>query len=191
MLAELKGDNEAKHKNCQLTVVTQYLQDQLQDPDTWGSSSSTVEPTWAKTKHDNLDEALKQWDETPTRIPDRPTRERTCQTWGNIMSEAQVTASPHCMTCHVLDQHPVQPEPQRHAREERDDEVEFTRIPIAGEDSEDYMSDNDSDSNNDEATPVFTQNMTRIIIQPEATGPNMDEDTRIPIVEPLLASCSR
>jgi hypothetical protein len=60
MLAELKGDNEAKQQNRQLTVVTHYLQDQLQDPDTWGSSSFTVEPTWGKTKRDNLDEVLKQ-----------------------------------------------------------------------------------------------------------------------------------
>jgi hypothetical protein len=102
------------------------------------------------------------------------------------MSEAQTTASPHCMTCQVLDQHHVQPEPQRHACEERDDEVEFTRIPIAGEDSEDYMSDNDSDSNNDETPTVFTQNMTRIIMTTEATGSHMDEDTTLPIVEPLL-----
>jgi hypothetical protein len=102
------------------------------------------------------------------------------------MPEAQPTTSPHCVTCQVLDPHPVQDELQRHALEERDDEVEFTRIPIAGEDNEDYMSDNESDSNNDEAIPVFTQNMTRIILQPEATGPNMDEDTTIPIVEPLL-----
>jgi hypothetical protein len=44
MLAELKGDNEAKRKSQQLTVMTQYYQDQLDDPNTWGSSS-IVEPT--------------------------------------------------------------------------------------------------------------------------------------------------
>jgi hypothetical protein len=140
MLEELKGDNETKHKNHQLTVVTQFPQDQLQDPDIWGSSSSAVEPTWGKTKHDNSDEALRQWEEIPTRIPDQPTRERTCQTCGDIMSETKATASPHCKTCQVLDEHTVPPEPRRrHVCEERDDEVEFTRIPIAGEDSEDFM----------------------------------------------------
>jgi hypothetical protein len=90
------------------------------------------------------------------------------------------------MTCQVLDQHHVQPKPQRHAREERDDEVEFTRIPIAGEDSEDYMSDHDSDSNNDKTPTVFTQNMTRIMMTTQTTGPHMEEDTTLLIVEPLL-----
>jgi hypothetical protein len=171
----------------QLTVLTQYLQDQLQDPDAW-SSSSAVEPNWGKTKQDNLDEALKHWVDTPTRIPDPPTKERNCHTCGDIMSEAQATASPHCMTCQVLDQHQhqVHPQPQRHAREERDDEVEFTRIPIAGEDSEDYMSDNESDTNNNDNPTVFTQNMTRIITTPKATGSHMDEDSTLLIVEPLL-----
>ena len=186
MLAELKGDKKAKRENPQLTVMTQDYQDQLDDPNTWGSSS-TVEPTWGKTKQDNLDETLKQWDETPTRIIDQPTRERTCQTCGDIMPEPHSVASPTCVTCQVLEQSTSSSrQPTRHAREERDDEVEFNRIPIAGEDSEDYMSDNDSDSINDDTPTVFTQNMTRIIMTTEPTGPHMEEDTTLPIVETLL-----
>jgi hypothetical protein len=56
MLAESKGDKEAKGKNHQLTVVHQYTQ----GPEDWGSSSFVVEPTWGNTRHDNLEEALQQ-----------------------------------------------------------------------------------------------------------------------------------
>ncbi len=78
------------------------------------------------------------------------------------------------------------------AREERDDEQEFNRIPIAGEDSEDYQneywetqSDEDKDSGHEsneeehdnENKTIFTTNMNRIVSPPPTTP--------LPIVEPL------
>ncbi len=58
--------------------------------------------------------------------------------------------------------------PTNDAREERDDEQEFSRIPIAGEDSEDFQGDCwDTESDDDKAYAKddhgkFTTNMTRI-----------------------------
>ncbi len=41
------------------------------------------------------------------------------------------------------------------AHEGRDDEQEFTRIPIVGEDSEDYNSSNDSDNDNKDTKIIY------------------------------------
>jgi hypothetical protein len=65
--------------------------------------------------------------------------------------------------------------PTNDAREEREDEQEFSRIPIAGEDSEDYQGDcwdTESDDNKAHAGDdhnKFTTNVTRIITQPNST----------------------
>jgi hypothetical protein len=71
--------------------------------------------------------------------------------------------------------------PTNDAREEREDEQEeFSRIPIAGEDSEDYQGDcwdtesdddnaHDGDDHNSEMKHKFTTNMTRIVTQPNSS----------------------
>jgi hypothetical protein len=105
------------------------------------------------------------------------------------MPTEQDKLSSNCMTCQVLDNTEHHKDQKKgYAREERDDEVEFTRIPIAGENSEDYHTDYDTDSDGDETHNVFTQNMNKIKLNEDsnATRTNDNDDHAIlPIVEPL------
>jgi hypothetical protein len=115
---------------------------------------------------------------------------RQCQTCGDQIPTEQDQLSTNCITCQVLDNR--QPNNKAHkkgyAREERDDEVEFKKIPIAGEDSEDDNTDFDTDSDSDGTHKVFTQNMNKIKLHEDinATRTNDNEDHAIlSIVEPL------
>jgi hypothetical protein len=149
-------------------LCTQYPARVTNSPKEWGSSSSVVEPTWGRTTPRNDEENLRMWEETSTRIQDIVTRVSTCKAGDETMTDHDAYTSPNCMTFNVLDDTTDQQESGNlNAREERDDEVEFTRIPIAGEDSEDYVSDDESDSNHDETTTVFTQNMSQNIMKTE------------------------
>jgi hypothetical protein len=115
---------------------------------------------------------------------------RQCQTCGDQIPTEQDQLSPNCMTCQVLDNTEPNNKAQKkgYAREERDDEVEFARIPIAGEDSGDYNTDFDTDSDGDGTHNVFTQNMNKIKLNEDSnttrTNDN-DHHTILPIVEPL------
>jgi hypothetical protein len=154
VLAELKGD---KTSQCNSQLL-KWLTNQRKSQDNWGSSTVEIEPTWGNNKQSNEENDLKRWEETPTRQQEKTHQMRQCQTCGDNMPAEQDKLSSYCTTCQVLDnteQHTDQK--KGYAREERDDEIEFARIPIAGEDSEDYHTDYDTDSEGDETRNVFTQ----------------------------------
>jgi hypothetical protein len=156
----------------------------------WGSSTVEFQPTWGNNRQNNEEKDLQQWEDTPTRKQDKTHQMRQCQTCGDQIPTEQDQLSPNCMTCQVLDNTEPNNKAQKkgYAREERDDEVEFARIPIAGKDSEDYNTDFDTDSDGDETHKVFTQNMNKIKLHEDsnATQTNDNDDHAIlPIVEPL------
>ena len=101
--------------------------------------SSSSEPiTWGTTQVRNRTEELRQWEETPTyKVADKK----------DTTSDAK---QPYDTKTNATQQRTRRTDD---AHEERDDEQEFHRIPIAGEDSEDYQneyweteSDKDKDS---------------------------------------------
>jgi hypothetical protein len=185
VLAELKGDKTSQWNSELLKWIT----NQRKRQDNWGSSTVEFEPTWGNNKQRNEENDLKQWEDTPTRKQNKTHQMRQCQTCGDQIPTEKNQLSPNCMTCQVLDNTEHNKDQKKgYAREERDDEFEFTRIPIAGEDSEDYNTDFDTDSDSDGTHNVFTQNMNKIKLNADSnairTNDN-EEHAILPIVEPL------
>jgi hypothetical protein len=131
--------------------------------------SSSSEPiTWGATQARNQAEELRQWEETPTHeVTDKK----------DATSDAKQPYDTGSATQQSTRR-------TNNAHEDRDDEQEFHRIPIAGEDSEDYQneyweteSDEDKDSgqksneeeHDNENKIIFTTNMNRIVSLPPTT----------------------
>jgi hypothetical protein len=187
------------------TIPPIHTQDLLESPviskDAHSSNSalesSSSEPiTWGNRQVRDHAEELRQWQETPTRetltkkeqskVPfledandntqyDRPATStflRFYSTEPDYLNTNTPQVTPGNATERSTDH---DKRPTNDAREEREDEQEFSRIPIAGENSEDYHGDCwDTDSDDDKAHAgddhnKFTTNMTRIIPHPNPT----------------------
>ncbi len=172
VLAELKGDKTSK---CNSELL-KWITNQRQRQDNWGSSTVEFQPTWGNNRQSNEEKDLKQWEDTPTRKQKKTHQMRPCQTCGDQMPTEQDKLSPNCMTCQVLDDTEQTNTEQKkgYAREERDDE--------------DYHTDFDTDSDDDETHKVFTQNMNKIKLNEDNNvmrANDTDDHTILPIVEPL------
>ncbi len=196
-------------------IFAQVILDSLEPPTDTQTSSIAIESsssgptTWGNSRARNHAEELKQWQETPTQdnIKDHAQYNTSAQNedspydrtpastflrfYSNEPAYLNPNASPLNATTDTGSSTHTSKRPTRDAREEREDEQEFHRIPIAGEDSEDYQREywetdsNDShdhdpnsqeESKDNEETSVFTTNMYRIVSLPT---------TPLPIVEPL------
>jgi hypothetical protein len=109
-------------------------------PGDWGSSS--VEPiAWGRTVPVNQEENLKQWNNIPTitglqtdakhlhPVPENKNQESSSNTENDEYKEDPYYYDPSLTH--------LRADSKKLAREDRDDEQEFNRIPIAGEDSDD------------------------------------------------------
>ncbi len=172
-------------------------------------SSSSKPITWGSSQARNHAEELKQWQETPThddikdhgqsdtfeQKEDSQYNRTPASTFLRFYSHEPAYLNPNASPLNtMIDTGSYTHTSKRQtndAREEREDEQEFHRIPIAGEDSEDYQReywetesndshDHDPDSPEEdkdtEEKSVFTTNMNRIVSLPT---------TPLPIVEPL------
>jgi hypothetical protein len=121
---------------------------QVDDHHDWGSLSN--EPiTWGQTIARDHEEKLKLWNESSS-----------CVTDNEEVSEKGVNnGEPHVKTPDDVSNHLVSSGPTTsktaYAKEEHDDELEYIRIPIAGEDSEDYEDDDETEEVEDEALPLL------------------------------------
>ena len=124
------------------------------DPENRGSSS--VEPiTWGRTVPVNHDEDLKQWNHVPT-----VTEPKMDETQHPVTRVLALTREIDKENDSEGENEEYKEDPFYHpdselthlhadskkvAREDRDDEQEFNRIPIAGEDSDDYHTSDDGE----------------------------------------------
>ncbi len=106
------------------------------------SSTASPTPTWGRSKEENHEQRLQKWIDTPIRPP-------TNTTWLPHQFESTKTRS------ETGDNKAYKINPDKVNREARDDEIEFTRIPIAGEDSEDYDADYEMEEEEDEVTATL------------------------------------
>ena len=141
-------------------------------PRTGDWESSSVEPiTWGKPVKTNHEEDLQRWNDLPK---DRQVNEEEQPT--NTHTQASISNTADNTATSDSEEYKKDPwyynsdetathqrvETSSIAHEGRDDEQEFTRTPIAGEDSEDYNSSNDYESNSSETKLTFKNNTTRI-----------------------------
>ncbi len=116
---------------------------QVDDQDAWGSS--TNEPiTWGQTKARNHEEELKLWNASSSCVTEYDGGDdKGVNTTEPIPARQEY--------CYHHTYYGYNTEKAAYAKEERDDEIEFTRIPIAGEDSEDYDEDAEIEEEDDDA----------------------------------------
>ena len=127
--------------------VMHEMQGRIMEPDhdddrqDWGSSSN--EPiTWGQTKARDHEKELEQWNESSS-----------CEIKHD--DEGVNTTKPIPEANEGSITHDKNNTKAAYAREERDDEIEFTRIPIAGEDSDDYEDDDEIEEEEDEALTLL------------------------------------
>ena len=159
--------------------------------------SSSVEPiTWGKRVQPNHEEDLKRRNDIPK---DKQANEEEIQPTPHT-NDARSEAEDNTQT-DAREKYKEDPryhnnsnkatnqrvESSSVAHEGRDDEQEFPRIPIAGEDSEDYNSSNDSDNDDKDTKIIYKNNMTRIQ-DPLPTLPVVEPLPLAPTVEPLTYS---
>jgi hypothetical protein len=106
------------------------------------SFTASPTPTWGRSKEENHEQRLQKWIDTPIRPPTNTTRPPH-------QDESTKTRS------ETGDNKAYKRNPDKVNREARDDEIEFTRIPIAGEDSKDYDVDYETEEEDDEVTATL------------------------------------
>ncbi len=156
MLAELKenqynqGETNVFKLGQILTEESDFLGKSKVQPtpseeslDSRESSTAAPTPTWGRSKEENHEQRLQQWIDTPIRPTTNTTRLTQQDDYTKIKSD---TSENPTFTLN----------PDKVNREAREDEIEFTRIPIAGEDSEDYDVDYDTEEEEDEVTDEET-----------------------------------
>jgi hypothetical protein len=124
---EIKNNDRKTHQESVAPVA---------NPEAWGSS--TNEPiTWGRTKARNHEEELKLWKESSSCVTDHDEEGDKRVNTSKPIPDNDAGVIPHRAN--------IDPNSEKsaYAKEERDDEIEFTRIPIAGEDSEDYDDEDD------------------------------------------------
>jgi hypothetical protein len=107
-----------------------------------GVTSYTPEPTWGKRQMIDREEELRQWQQINT---DDTYVHRVCSTCGDSMLQRKENPSLTCRQCRVLDVMEDQEgtrtgnsKKKGYEQMNRDDEQEYSRIPIAGENDSDY-----------------------------------------------------
>ena len=119
---------------------------QVDAPQASGSTSS-AQITWGQTRPRNHEEELKQWNESSS-----------CVTDGDAEGDkGDTTIQPIPPKDAGVITYSANNTKAAYAKEEREDEIEFTRIPIAGEDSEDYEDDDEIAEEEDEALILLQQ----------------------------------
>jgi hypothetical protein len=119
----------------------------------WGSS--TNEPiTWGQTKARDHEENLKLWNESSSCVTGND--EEGDKGLNNIKP---IPENDEGFPTHRTDNDPKN-EKATYAKEERDDEIEYTRIPIAGEASEDYDEDDEIEEEDDDDYPTHREHAT-------------------------------
>ncbi len=109
---------------------------------TWGATSYTPEPTWGKRQIVDREEELRQWQQINT---NDTYVYRVCSTCGDSMLQRKENPSLTCRQCKALDVMEDQEgtrtgnsKKKGYEQMNRDDEEEYSRIPIAGENDSDY-----------------------------------------------------
>jgi hypothetical protein len=123
--------------------------------ETWESSSS-IEPNWGRRKEEDHDERLKNW----MNLKDRPTQEEIDNAEDPQYQPQQDAIQQVFGQTEIPKRNEDQStNPEKINHDAKDDEIEFKRIPIAGEHEEDYEEDSSNDDEieeeEDEAIPIF------------------------------------
>jgi hypothetical protein len=185
--------NYVKHSHLSSLKISPAISTDDHSSSSAIESSSSEPIAWGKNHVRDHTEELRQWQETPTRETLAKKEQSNVQSLENANrskhdnTQYERPASSTFLRFYSTEPAYLNPKtpqvtpkddtdrstdhdkrPTNDAREERDDEQEFSRIPIAGEDSEDFQGDCwDTESDDDKAYAKddhgkFTTNMTRI-----------------------------